>query len=74
MTATSKPNGGRAVGLLARAVGVCLAAVGLFLCLDAPVFGVPIVVVGLAFAVRPRVVAEVLELVWDALELLASLF
>jgi hypothetical protein len=52
----------RALERLVRLAGVGLVAAGLFVSLSSPVFGVPLAGIGLLFALRPRIAAELVEL------------
>ena len=56
-----------ALELFTRFVGVGVAASGLFLSFSVPILGVPLVAVGLLFALRPAVAGELLDvLAWFA--------
>lgn len=51
----------RVFELVARLVGVALVIVGGAVALSAPIYGVPVVAVGLLFALKPRIAAELLD-------------
>lgn len=53
----------RAFELFARLLGVGLVVAGLLVASSAPLYGAPLVAVGLLFALRPSVAAELLDLV-----------
>lgn len=51
----------RALERFTRLLGVGLVGVGILLARSSPVYGVPVVAVGLLFALRPYLGAELLE-------------
>ncbi|WP_158055672.1 hypothetical protein [Halorussus halophilus] len=55
-----------ALQLFTRLVGVVIAAGGVLLSTSAPIFGVPLVVVGLLFVLRPAIASELLDIVASA--------
>ncbi|NEU57653.1 hypothetical protein [Halorussus sp. MSC15.2] len=63
----------RALGAFVRLFGVAVAVVGAFLSLESATVGVPLVVFGAVFALRPAVLGQILELVADSVGLLADL-
>lgn len=57
-----------------RLVGVCTVGGGALLSTTAPTFGVPVIGLGVAFLLRPRIVGQSLELLADVGRVIASLF
>lgn len=53
----------KAMELFARLIGVVIAAGGLLFLPSTPVLGVPLLAVGLLFALRPATASELLDIV-----------